>query len=99
MDWFERLSQFIETDYNETRTRLAVEGSEMRSPAAATGLDGSRLALFKDCRRVFRTAHNPHDRSSGGVLAGEPGPSHPATTSTSIPSAHNISAAMTLAPP
>ena len=30
-DWFERLTGFVETDYGETRRRLAVEGSELVS--------------------------------------------------------------------
>ena len=31
MDWFERLTGFQETDYEETRARLTVEGTRLRS--------------------------------------------------------------------
>jgi hypothetical protein len=31
MDWFERIAGFTETGYGETRSRLAVEGEELRS--------------------------------------------------------------------
>jgi hypothetical protein len=31
MDWFERLTGFRETDYNDTRAKLKVEGSRLQS--------------------------------------------------------------------
>src|SRR5690349_15736827 len=31
MDWFERLTGFAETDYDDTRAKLAVEGRQLRS--------------------------------------------------------------------
>ena len=31
MDWFERLTGFRETDYDDTRDKLKVEGSRLRS--------------------------------------------------------------------
>ena len=31
MEWFERLTGFAETSYNETRSRLVVEGQKLRS--------------------------------------------------------------------
>jgi hypothetical protein len=31
MDWFEKLTGFCETDYDDTRTKLVVEGSRLRS--------------------------------------------------------------------
>jgi hypothetical protein len=31
MDWFERLTGFRETDYDDTRSKLAVDGSRLRS--------------------------------------------------------------------
>ena len=31
MDWFERLTGFRETDYDDTRAKLKVEGSRLRS--------------------------------------------------------------------
>ena len=31
MDWFERLTGFRETNYDDTRAKLAVDGSRLRS--------------------------------------------------------------------
>ena len=31
MDWFERLTGFRETDYDDTRAKLRVEGTRLRS--------------------------------------------------------------------
>src|ERR1043166_8286664 len=46
MDWFERLTGFKETSYAETRARLAVEGSRLRSLVNGKSYAIGELALL-----------------------------------------------------
>jgi hypothetical protein len=41
MDWFERLTGFRETNYDDTRAKLSVEGSGLRSLVNGKNLMGS----------------------------------------------------------
>jgi hypothetical protein len=52
MDWFERITGFREGDYDSTRSRLAVEGSELVSLANGSrhGIGTFELASLSDLR-------------------------------------------------
>jgi len=45
MDWFEKLTGFRETNYDETRARLSVEGSRLRSLVNGRSYEIGQLEL------------------------------------------------------
>lgn len=58
MDWFERLTGFRETDYDETRSKLAVAGTRLRSlvNGKSYGIGNLELASLQTLReRVSAT--------------------------------------------
>lgn len=51
MDWFERLTGFRETSYDETRGRLEVDGCRLRSRVNGKSYaDAQRLRAVHSCR-------------------------------------------------
>jgi hypothetical protein len=53
MDWFEKLTGFRETSYDDTRAKLKVEGRRLHSPITdrAMPLEDSILFRYKPCAR------------------------------------------------
>ena len=46
MDWFEKLTGFGETGYDETRARLEVEGEHYAHGSTARAMESASLNLF-----------------------------------------------------
>lgn len=62
MNWFERLTGFVETDYHETRARLAVEGRELVSRVTGQRYGTGELELASLLELRERVAGGPHGR-------------------------------------
>ncbi len=73
MDWFERLTGFVETDYGETRRRLAVEGSELVSLVTGQryGIGTLELASLGELRDRAAAASSASGRSRVRVIRGD----------------------------
>ena len=56
MDWFERLTGFRETDYDDTRAKLKVEGSRLQSliNGKSYGIGELELASLQACSATGR---------------------------------------------
>jgi hypothetical protein len=65
VDWFERLTGFRETGYDETRRRLAVEGSRLRSLANGKSYGIGALELVS--LRTLRERAADSDRLAGRI--------------------------------
>ena len=61
MDWFERITGFRETDYDDTRAKLVVEGNRLRSLVNANSYRIGELEL------VQLQALRERARSAGGL--------------------------------
>ncbi len=73
MDWFERLTGFVERDYQETRTRLAVEGSELVSLVTGQryGIGALELASLRELRDRAAGASGSSGRLRVRVIRGD----------------------------
>ena len=83
MDWFERLTGFAETGYNDTRNRLVVDGSALRSlvNGRGFGIGTFELASLASLRDRVRTSRGPDSplrvvNISGDVRAMHAMPEH-----------------------
>src|SRR5260370_36198408 len=64
MDWFERLTGFCETDYDDTRTKLKVDGSRLQSL-----ISGKRYGIG-ELELVSLQALRERVKSAGGLPGG-----------------------------
>jgi hypothetical protein len=73
MDWFEKLTGFRETGYNETRDRLDVEGGTLRSRinGASYGIGELELVSLQTLRETAKSASNVRGRVKVSVVTGD----------------------------
>jgi hypothetical protein len=73
MDWFEKLTGFRETDYEETRSRLKVEGKRLYSPTngASYGIGELELVPLQALRERVISASGPTRRLKASVVTGD----------------------------
>ena len=73
MDWFERLTGFVETDYTSTRAKLKVRSGKLTSlvngMSYRTGL--LELASLSDLRNQVRSAHAEPGRLRVSLISGD----------------------------
>jgi hypothetical protein len=72
MDWFQRLTGFRETSYDDTRAKLAVEGSRLQSlvNGKSYGIGQLELVSLQALRERASTAAAPSGRLRFGVRTG-----------------------------
>jgi protein-tyrosine phosphatase len=72
-NWFERLTGFTETTYDETRAKLAVEGSRLRSLVSSESYSIGELELVPlyVLRQRMKLAAGPAGRLKVGVAVGD----------------------------
>jgi hypothetical protein len=73
MDWFEKLTGFRETGYDETRARLEVEGGRLRSRVngASYGIGELELVPLQALRERAKSASNLPGRLKISVVTGD----------------------------
>jgi hypothetical protein len=73
MDWFEKLTGFRETGYDETRARLDVEGGRLRSRVngASYGIGELELVSLQALRERAKSAGNLPGRLKTSVVIGD----------------------------
>jgi hypothetical protein len=73
MDWFEKLTGFRETGYEETRARLTVEGGRLRSRinGASHGIGELELVSLHALRERATSAGNLPGRLGMTVVTGD----------------------------
>ena len=73
MDWFEKLTGFRETGYDETRARLEVEGGRLRSRVngASYGIGELELVSLQALRERAKSAGNLPGRVKTSVVTGD----------------------------
>ncbi len=73
MDWFEELTGFQETGYEETRARLEIEGGKLRSRinGASYGIGQLELPTLQALRERVKTASGPRGRIKASVVTGD----------------------------
>jgi hypothetical protein len=73
MDWFERLTGFRETGYEETRSRLEVDGGRLRSRinGGSYGIGELELASLHDLRARAEIAGGRPGRLRMSVVTGD----------------------------
>jgi hypothetical protein len=73
MDWFETLTGFRETDYDETRAKLKVEGNRLRSLVNSKdyGIGELELVSLESLRQRVKTAGALPGTLRVGVVAGD----------------------------
>jgi hypothetical protein len=73
VDWFEKLTGFRESNYQETRDRLEVEGSELRSliNGASYSIGELDLVSLLDLRERGRSGGTVRGRLKTGVVTGD----------------------------
>lgn len=78
MDWFEKLTGFHETDYEETRARLEVEGGSLRSRVngARYGIGELELVSLQALRERAKSSGNLPGRLKTSVVTGDVGRMH-----------------------
>src|ERR1035437_11071272 len=80
MDWFEKLTGFCETSYDDTKTKLEVDGSRLQSMVNGKSYGIGELEL------VSLQALRERVKSAGGL----PGCSPPCTDQTGKPSLRGL---------
>jgi protein-tyrosine phosphatase len=72
-DWFERLTGFRETNYHDTRAKLAVEGTRLRSLINGESyvIGELELATLQALRERVKSGTGPVGRLKAGVAAGD----------------------------
>jgi protein-tyrosine phosphatase len=72
-DWFERLTGFRETNYHDTRAKLAVEGSRLRSlvNGESYGIGDLELATLQALRERVKSDAGPVGRLKAVVVSGD----------------------------
>lgn len=78
MDWFEKLTGFRETGYEETRSRLEVEGDRLRSRinGASYGIGELELVSLQALRERAQSAGDLPGRLKASVVKGDVGHMH-----------------------
>lgn len=78
LDWFENLTGFQETNYEETRSQLEVKGDRLfsRFKDASYGVGELELASLKTLRERASSASYPKGRMRTSVLTGDVGHMH-----------------------
>jgi len=73
MDWFEKLTGFRETDYDDTRAKLKVEGSRLRSLINGKdyGIGELELVPLQALRARVKSAGEPAGRLKVSVVTGD----------------------------
>jgi hypothetical protein len=73
MDWFERLTGFRETTYDETRAKLAIEGGQLRSlvNGKSYGIGTLKLVSLQDLRNSIKATGGPKGRIKVSVVSGD----------------------------
>jgi hypothetical protein len=73
MDWFERLTGFRETDYDDTRGKLGVEGRQLKSliNGKSYGIGDLELVSLQALRERVKTARGLPGRLKVGVVTGD----------------------------
>jgi hypothetical protein len=73
MDWFEKLTGFRETSYEETRARLEVEGGRLlsRINGASYGIGELELVSLQTLRERAKSAGNLPGRIKTSVVTGD----------------------------
>jgi hypothetical protein len=73
MDWFERLTGFRETSYDNTRAKLKIEGSQLLSLAngKSYGIGNLELASLKDLRERAKSAGGLTGALKARVVTGD----------------------------
>jgi hypothetical protein len=73
MDWFEQLTGFRETGYEETRARLEVDGGRLRSlvNGASYGIGELELVSLQALRERVKSAGNLPGRINTSVVTGD----------------------------
>jgi hypothetical protein len=73
MDWFERLTGFRETHYEETRAKLAVEDGRLRSRVngRSYGIGELELASLTDLRSRVRASKGPSAPTKVSIVVGD----------------------------
>jgi hypothetical protein len=73
MDWFEQLTGFRETGYEDTRAKLEVEGGRLRSKVnrKSYGVGELELVSLTDLRDRAKSASGPTGRLKVGVVTGD----------------------------
>ena len=83
MDWFEKLTGFRETTYEETRTKLLVDGDRLRSQVNGKSYLVGRLEVVSlaQLRQAVHLASVPSGRTKASFTTRERGqnstPIHP----------------------
>ena len=73
MDWFERLTGFCETSYDDTRAKLKVEGSRLQSliNGKSYGIGDLKLVSLQALRERVKSAGGLPGRLKVGVVTGD----------------------------
>ena len=73
MDWFERLTGFRETSYDDTRTKLKVNGSRLQSlvNGKSYGIGELELVPLQALREKVKYTGGPHGRLKVSVVTGD----------------------------
>jgi len=73
MDWFERLTGFREAGYDETRSRLEIDGSRLRSRVngRSYGIGHLELVSLQTLRERVRASGRPPGRTRVQVVTGD----------------------------
>ncbi|APW47989.1 hypothetical protein [Rhodoferax antarcticus] len=73
MNWFERLTGFRETGYDDTRSKLKVEGRELHSlvNASSYGIGELELVSLDSLRERVKSAENSPGRLRVSVVSGD----------------------------
>lgn len=73
MDWFERLTGFQETDYDDTRARLAVDRGRLKSlvNGKSYGVGELELASLKTLRQRAKSVGGPSGRLKVSLVTGD----------------------------
>jgi hypothetical protein len=73
MDWFETLTGFRETDYDDTRAKLKVVGSRLQSlvNGKSYGIGELELVPLQTLRERVKSAGGPHGRPRVSVVTGD----------------------------
>ena len=78
MDWFEKLTGFRETDYEQTRARLEVDGENLcsRVNGARYGVGELELVSLQDLRERAASVGNRPGRLRSSIVRGDVGRMH-----------------------
>jgi hypothetical protein len=82
MDWFERLTGFRETSYDDTRSKLKVEDKRLRSlvNGKSYGIGDLELVSLHDLRDRVTSGNGPPGRLKVSVVMGDVGKMHHTVT-------------------